>query len=303
MSLVVTGTIGIDSVETSNGSAEGVIGGSCTYFAAAASLLNPVRMVAVVGDDWPSDHQSSLKSFEGIDTEGLEQRSGSSTFRWGGRYHDDMNERDTLFTELGVLEEAPPAVPTSYSDSTYIFLANTHPSVQMQMLDHFPDRKLAVADTMNLWMDIALPELHSLMKNLDGLVLNDAEAAQLTGESNLVEAAKRICDMGPSFVVIKKGEHGAFLHHPEGVAVLPAMPLDAAAVVDPTGCGDSFAGGMMGHLAASDCSDLKTIREALAWGTVAASHTIAEFGLAGLQKATRQSMQSRFDQFRRITSF
>ncbi|MDG2200381.1 MAG: PfkB family carbohydrate kinase [Phycisphaerales bacterium] len=303
MSLVVTGTIGIDSVETSSGAAEGVMGGSCTYFAAAASLLVPVRMVAVVGEDWPTEHESVLESFPRIDMAGLERRSGSSTFRWGGRYHDDMNERDTLFTELGVLEESPPPVPDTYSDSRFIFLANTHPSVQAEMLEHFPDRELVVADTMNLWIDIALAELKALLARLDGLVLNDAEASQLTGEANLVEAAKQICDMGPSFVVIKKGEHGAFLHHPDGMAVLPAMPLDAAQVVDPTGCGDSFAGGMMGHIAATGRSDLATIREAMAWGTVTASHTIAEFGLAGLQSATDKSMQSRFDRFREITSF
>ena len=303
MSLVVTGTIGIDSVQTSSGSAEGVMGGSCTYFAAAASLLGPVRVVAVVGDDWPAEHESALASFPQIDLAGLERRTGSSTFRWGGKYHDDMNERDTLFTDLGVLEEAPPPVPDQYTDSKIVFLANTHPAVQAGMLDHFPNRELVVADTMNLWIDIARDDLGALLQRIDGLVLNDSEACQLTERSNLVEAAAAICDMGPTFVVIKKGEHGAFLHHPDGQAVLPAMPLDASQVVDPTGCGDSFAGGMMGHLAATGRCDLPTIREALAWGTVAASHTIAEFGLDGLQAATEESMRERFDRFRSITSF
>ena len=303
MSLVVTGTIGIDSVQTASGSAEGVMGGSCTYFAAAASLLGPVRVVAVVGEDWPAEHASALESFPQIDLAGLERRAGSSTFRWGGKYHDDMNERDTLFTDLGVLEEAPPPVPNEYADSRIVFLANTHPAVQAGMLEHFPDRQLVVADTMNLWIDIARDELGALLQQIDGLVLNDAEACQLTERSNLVEAAAAICDMGPTFVVIKKGEHGAFLHHPDGQAVLPAMPLDASEVVDPTGCGDSFAGGMMGHLAATGRFDLGTIREALAWGTVAASHTIAEFGLTGLQNATDESMRERFDRFRAITSF
>tara|TARA_Y100000589_G_scaffold20775_1_gene17053 strand:+ start:2834 stop:3745 length:912 start_codon:yes stop_codon:yes gene_type:complete len=303
MSLVVTGTIGIDSVQTSSGSAEGVMGGSCTYFAAAASLLGPVRVVAVVGDDWPAEHESALASFPQIDLAGLERRTGSSTFRWGGKYHDDMNERDTLFTDLGVLEEAPPPVPDQYTDSKIVFLANTHPAVQAGMLAHFPNRELVVADTMNLWIDIARDDLGSLLQRIDGLVLNDSEACQLTERSNLVEAAAAICDMGPTFVVIKKGEHGAFLHHPDGQAVLPAMPLDASQVVDPTGCGDSFAGGMMGHLAATGRCDLPTIREALAWGTVAASHTIAEFGLGGLQAATEESMRERFDRFRSITSF
>ncbi|MAA52805.1 MAG: sugar kinase [Phycisphaerae bacterium] len=303
MSLVVTGTIGIDSVQTSSGSAEGVMGGSCTYFAAAASLLGPVRVVAVVGDDWPAEHESALSSFASIDLAGLERRSGSSTFRWGGKYHDDMNERDTLFTDLGVLEEAPPPVPAAYTDSRVVFLANTHPAVQAGMLEHFPDRDLVVADTMNLWIDIARDELGSLLRRIDGLVLNDAEACQLTERSNIVEAAAAICEMGPTFVVIKKGEHGAFLHHPDGQAALPAMPLGGSEVVDPTGCGDSFAGGMMGHLAATGRRDIGTIREALAWGTVAASHTISEFGLAGLQNATGESMRERFDRFRTITSF
>lgn len=303
MSLVVTGTIGIDTVETASGKAEGVLGGSCSYFAAAASLFTPVRIVAAVGDDWPEDHEAVLSSFSGIDTAGLERRSGSSTFRWGGRYHDDMNQRDTLFTELGVLEEAPPPVPSSYADSRYVFLANTHPSVQMDMLEQFPDRNLVVADTMDLWISIALDDLQALLSRLDGLVINDSEAAQLSGEANVVSAAKRICEMGPSFVIIKKGEHGAYLHHPEGVAAIPALPLSAEQVIDPTGCGDSFAGGMMGHIASSGSSDLQTIREALGWGTVAASHTIAGFGLEGLQAATKDSLRSRFDRFRDITRF
>ncbi|MEE3001353.1 MAG: PfkB family carbohydrate kinase [Planctomycetota bacterium] len=303
MSLVVTGTIGIDTVETASGQAEGVMGGSCTYFAAAASLLAPVRIVAAVGDDWPEDHAAVLAGFSGIDQAGLEHRSGSKTFRWGGRYHDDMNGRDTLFTELGVLEEAPPPVPTEYADSRYIFLANTHPAVQLGMLEHFPDRAIVVADTMDLWIDIALDDLKALLVKLDGLVINDSEAFLLSGEANVVSAAEMICSMGPSFVVVKKGEHGAYLHHPEGCAALPALPLKAEQVVDPTGCGDSFAGGMMGHISARNGCDLATIKEALAWGTVAASHTIEDFGLAGLQSATMASMQNRFDQFRLITSF
>ena len=303
MSLVVTGTIGIDTVHAPGGSAENVMGGSSTYFAAAASLLTPVRLVAAVGDDWPAEHRSVLEGFEAIDTAGLEQRSGSSTFRWGGRYHDDMNQRDTLFTELGVLEETPPPVPETYTDSQYVFLANTHPGVQMGLLESFPDRTLAVADTMDLWINIAKDDLLALLAKLDGLVINDSEAALLSGNSNVADAAEAIRTMGPNFIVVKKGEHGAYLQHPDGEAAIPALPLKASQVIDPTGCGDSFAGGMMGHIASSDSMDLATIREALAWGTVAASHTIEDFGLSGLQSATVESMQSRLDRFRSITDF
>ena len=303
MSLVVTGTIGIDTVHAPGGSAENVIGGSCTYFAAAASLRSPVRIVAVVGDDWPDEHATMLDSFDSIDTAGLERRAGSSTFRWGGRYHDDMNQRDTLFTELGVLEEAPPPVPDAYADSRFVFLANTHPGVQMGLLESFPNRALAVADTMDLWINIAKDDLLALLSKLDGLVINDSEAALLSGQSNVVDAAAAIRDMGPTFVVVKKGEHGAYLQHPDGEAAIPALPLTSSQVIDPTGCGDSFAGGMMAHIAASNCWDLPTIRESLAWGTVAASHTIEDFGLSGLQSATVESMQSRLDRFRSITDF
>ncbi|MDG2292390.1 MAG: PfkB family carbohydrate kinase, partial [Phycisphaerales bacterium] len=216
MSLVVTGTIGIDTVHAPGGSAENVMGGSSTYFAAAASLLTSVRLVAAVGDDWPAEHRSVLEGFEAIDTDGLEQRSGSSTFRWGGRYHDDMNQRDTLFTELGVLEEAPPPVPETYTDSQYVFLANTHPGVQMGLLESFPDRTLAVADTMDLWINIAKDDLLALLAQLDGLVINDSEAALLSGNSNVADAAEAIRSMGPNFIVVKKGEHGAYLQHPDG---------------------------------------------------------------------------------------
>lgn len=303
MSLVVTGTIGIDTVHAPGGSAENVMGGSSTYFAAAASLLTSVRLVAAVGDDWPAEHRAVLESFEAIDTAGLEQRAGSSTFRWGGRYHDDMNQRDTLFTELGVLEESPPPVPDTYADSQYVFLANTHPAVQRGLLESFPHRTLAVADTMDLWINIAKDDLLALLAKLDGLVINDSEAALLSGNANVADAAESIRSMGPNFIVVKKGEHGAYLQHPDGEAAIPALPLNASQVIDPTGCGDSFAGGMMGHIASSGRMDLATIREALAWGTVAASHTIEDFGLAGLQAATPESMQSRFEWFRTITRF
>ncbi|MGP1257264.1 MAG: PfkB family carbohydrate kinase, partial [Kiloniellales bacterium] len=249
MSLIVTGTIGIDTIHTPHGSAEAVLGGSCTYFAAAASYFTPVRMVAAVGGDFHDDYRRVFTHFPSISVEGIELRDESKTFAWGGRYFDDMNSRETLFTELGVVAEKPPIPPEAYRDSRFVFLANTHPKVQMDLLSHFPDHELAVADTMNLWIDTARDDLVALLDKIDGLVLNDEEARLLTGKRNPITAGKKILGMGPTFALIKKGEHGAVLVHKDGVAALPAYPTEV--VVDPTGAGDSFAGGLMGQLAAS----------------------------------------------------
>ncbi len=297
MALIVTGTIGIDTVHAPTGSAERVMGGSCAYFAAAASFQAPVRLVGAVGGDWPDDHRAILSGFENVCTEGLEERPGSQTFAWGGRYFDNMNKRETLFTELGVLEEDPPAVPSHYADSKYIFLANTHPGVQLALLEQFPNRSLAVADTMDLWINIAHDELLTLFRKLDGIVINDSEAEQLTEIPNAVSAARKILDMGPSFVVVKKGEHGAILVHGDGVAAIPAFPAEIHHVVDPTGAGDSFAGGMMGHIAAVDKTDLHTLQSAMAWGTVTASFTIESFGLDRLTSISRADIHERMRQF------
>ena len=302
MSLIVTGTIGIDTVHTPIGLAERVLGGSCAYFAAAACHYVPTRLVGVVGGDWPDDHRSELEAFEGIDLTGLEVRPDSQTFSWGGRYFDNMNERETLFTELGVLEEDPPAVPDSFKDSQYVFLANTHPSVQRGLLEQFPERSLVVADTMDLWIDIAHDELLALLGAIDGVVINDSEAAQLTSERNAVTAARRILDMGPQFVVVKKGEHGCILAHQDGICVLPAYPVEASDVIDPTGAGDSFAGGMMGHIAACGRSDVDTIQESLAWGTVTASFTLTSFGLGGLASLNRDVLNHRMAAFQKAAS-
>jgi len=302
MALIVTGTIGIDTVHTPGGSAEGVLGGSCAYFAAAASHYCPTRLVGVVGDDWPHEHRTVLESFEGINLDGLEIRTGSETFKWGGRYFDNMNERETLFTELGVLEEHPPAIPESFDDSRMVFLANTHPAVQLGMLEQLPNRELAVADTMDLWINIAHDDLLQLLQAVDGLVINDSEASQLTEERNAITAAKKILGMGPSFVVVKKGEHGCVLVHRGGVGVLPAYPIEGDGVVDPTGAGDSFAGGMMGHLAASGRTDADAIQEAIAWGTVTASYTIGSFGLGGLQTLERSHLDDRMERFQQAAA-
>ncbi len=301
MPLIVTGTIGIDTVHTPHGSREKVLGGSCTYFAAAASFYGPVRLVAAVGGDFPPAFYDTLKHFKGIDTTGIETRKASKTFAWGGKYHEDMNSRDTLFTELGVLAEQPPPIPEAYKDSQYVFLANTQPAVQLRMLDNLPSRKLVVADTMDLWIKIARKELGELLGRIDGLVLNYDEAELLTGKVNSVAAARHVLTLGPKFVVVKKGEHGCLLVHREGIAALPAYPAEK--VIDPTGAGDSFAGGMMGHLAAhpdhkgNASISFKALREALAHGTVVASFNIESFSLDRLAKLTRAELDKRYDEF------
>lgn len=312
MALIVTGTIGIDTVHAPTGAAEEVLGGSASYFAAAASFLTPekVRLVAVAGDDLPEEHHRTLKGFPNLCTDGLEIRTGSKTFRWGGRYHENMNVRDTLFTELGVLEEDPPTPPEAYADSKYVFLANTHPAVQLALLDRFPNRELAVCDTMDLWINTARDELIELFTKVDGVVMNDQEAAQLTEADNALTAGRRILKMGPRFTVIKKGEHGALLVHRDGVAALPAYPTES--VVDPTGAGDSFAGGLMGHVAhihakrggdgAPAAGAFETVRHGLALGTVLASFTIESFSLNRLRNLTRKEIDERCDAFRKIVN-
>ena len=305
MPLIVTGTIGIDTVHAPGGSREGVLGGSCTYFAAAASFYGPVRLVGAVGDDFPRQHRETLTGFANVDLAGLETRSGSKTFRWGGRYHDNVDRRDTLFTELGVLAERPPAIPEAFRDSQYVFLANTHPAVQLGMLDQLPNRRLTVADTMDLWIRESRRELLSLMMRIDGLVLNYDEAELLTGLKNTVAAARHILELGPKFVVVKKGEHGCILAHADGIGALPAYPSEN--VVDPTGAGDSFAGGMMGHIAFegqrsrhAGPTTFETIREALAHGTVVASFTIETFGLDRLASLSPEEFDARLDAYVRM---
>jgi sugar/nucleoside kinase (ribokinase family) len=297
VNLVVTGTIGIDTVHTPRASREGVSGGSAAYFAAAASQLCPLGIVAAVGDDWPAEHAAILRGFSGICLDGLESRHGSRTFAWGGRYFEDVNRRETLFTEVGVLQEAPPRVPESYRGAEFVFLGNTHPAVQLGFLEQFPNRKFVVADTMDLWIRTAHGDLMSLLKRVDGVIINDSEAAELTGMRNAVSCAQRILDFGPRFVVVKKGEHGAILTHPEGRAVIPALPLDEGVVVDPTGAGDSFAGGFMGYLARENRQDFKALQTAMAYGTVLASFTLEAFGLDRLQSLKSGEIDARLRHF------
>ncbi len=305
MPLIVTGTIGIDTVETPFDKREKILGGSCSYFSAAASFFTDVRMVAVAGEDFHDDFHNILKGFDRIDVSGLEIRKGSKTFAWGGKYFDDWNKRETLFTELGVLEEHPPKAPAHFADSKFVFLANSHPTVQHEMLNSFPDRVFSVADSMNLWIDIARPELDALMRDLDGLIINDEEAQMLTGRRHIVSAGRQIIEeMGPMFVVIKKGEHGCILVHDQGVAMLPAYPVEN--VVDPTGAGDSFAGGMMGYLAAAHSKDnnvsMQSVRQALAHGTVIASFAIESFSLDRLANLTKEEVAKRYTDFQEMVA-
>jgi sugar/nucleoside kinase (ribokinase family) len=298
--LVVTGTIGIDTVQTPRAKREGVSGGSAAYFAAAASQLCPVRLVAVVGGDWPTEHHSILKSFSGVCLDGLESRTNSRTFAWGGKYFEDVNRRETLFTEVGVLQEEPPRVPAAYADSEFVFLGNTHPSVQLGFIDQFPKRKLVVADTMDLWIRTANPELSALLQRVDGLIVNDSEAGELTGVRNAISAGRKILQMGPKFVVVKKGEHGAILIHPEGSAVIPAFPIEDANVVDPTGAGDSFAGGFMGYLASEGRFDFASLQKAMAYGTVVASFSLEAFGLDRMRTLKFDEITKRLAQFQQM---
>ncbi|MCG3123016.1 MAG: hypothetical protein GIKADHBN_01424 [Phycisphaerales bacterium] len=298
MSLICTGTIGIDTVYAPTGHAERVLGGSCTYFCAAASFFTPVRLVAAVGDDFPPAFRDVLSSFKGVDLAGLETRQGSRTFAWGGKYAANMNNRETLFTDLGVLAEAPPRVPAAFADSKFVFLANSHPSVQLDLLGQIKGKPLAVADTMDLWINTAKAELLVLLRKVDGVVLNYDEAELLTGKSNSVSAARHILEMGPRFVVVKKGEHGALLAHRDGIAALPAFPAEN--VIDPTGAGDSFAGGMMGWIAGSNGGNpgsFDTIRRSLVAGTVVASFNIESFSLERLKTLTRPELDARIKQY------
>ena len=300
MSLLVTGSIGVDTVETPFGKRENVIGGSAVYFSYAASFFTPVRLVGVIGPDYPHDLKATFNGRD-VDLAGLETRQGSKSFRWHGSYVENMNEAKTLTVDLNVLAEQAPKIPPAFMDSRYVFLANTHPQLQLAFAESLKHKRLVVADTMNLWIETTNSDLLALLKKVDGLVLNDGEAKLLTGEKNMISAAKAVLKLGPKFVVIKKGEHGSLAAIGEHVFVLPAFPAEQ--VVDPTGAGDSFAAGMMGYLATQNTFGPTTLRRAMAYGTVAASFTIGGFSLEGLASATREALDDRLELLRRATSF
>ena len=290
MSLLVTGTVGIDSVITPQGRASDVLGGSATYFSFAASLFTRVRLVAVVGDDFPAAFRDVLASAD-IDLAGLETRAGAKTFRWKGEYSPDMNERQTLDLQLNVVSEDPPKVPAEFADSEVVFLANTHPALQRELLGQVNSPRLTVCDTMDCWIEREPDELGKTLAAVDGVVLNDGEARQLTGQVNLVAAGEAILARGPRFVVIKKGEHGAMLVTGDSVSVIPAFPVRN--VRDPTGAGDSFAGGMLGYLDRCGPGDTEALRRALVRGTVAASFTIEAFSLDRLRQVGPADVEAR----------
>lgn len=301
MSLLVTGSIGIDTVETPSGTVKDALGGSSIYFAYAASFFSPVRLVGVVGEDCPEDFLDPVRANARIDLAGLEVRKGSKTFRWHGRYHADVNERDTVSVELNVLAERGPSIPPAFRDSRYVFLANTHPALQRQMLEELSGPKLVVADTMDLWINGERENLMGLVQRLDGLVLNDSEAKLLTGQSNVVAAGLEISRVVKRFVVIKKGEHGSLLFTEGKVFALPSYPTFN--VIDPTGAGDSFAGAMMGYLAAGDRTDALALRQAIAYGTVTASIGLEGFSLDRFVKCSRAEIEARMKEFQDLVQF
>jgi sugar/nucleoside kinase (ribokinase family) len=299
MSLFVNGSVGIDTVYTPTGSAEEVLGGSGIYFAAAASFFGPVRFVGAVGEDFPDQMFEEFKHFK-VDIAGLEKRAGSKTFRWTGKYLQNMNDRETLKVELNVLIEKMPPVPAAYQDSKYLFLATNAPQNQLELLDQFPQRKLAVADTIDLYIKEEKDALTEVVKRIDGLVINDSEAQLFAEVGDLNKAADKILELGPSFIVIKKGEHGALLRHKDGVGTVPAYP--EAKVVDPTGAGDSFAGGMMGYLAATDDVSLPNLRKAMGYGTTVASYNIESFTVGRLKEIGKSDINSRYQAFAQMLS-
>lgn len=294
MSLLVTGSVGIDTVTSPHGHASDVLGGSAVYFSFAASYYTPVRLVAVVGEDFPSEFRDTLSRRE-IDLAGLEVRKGSRTFRWTGRFVGDMNQAETVDVKLNVLAERGPKVPGSFTNSETVFLANTHPTLQRELLAQLDGPRLAVCDTMNLWIEHERDSLRETLKRVTGVILNDAEVRQLTGKMSLIEAGEAILSLGPRFVIIKKGEHGALLLTAEGPTAIPAYPTKA--VRDPTGAGDSFAGGVLGFLAAERKSDVATLRRALIRGTVAASFAIEDFSLRRVLNLTRAEIDRRAAEF------
>lgn len=296
MSLLVTGSIGIDTVDAPSGRVVDVLGGSSIYFSCAASFFGPVRLVGVVGDDCPRDFLKPLQGNSNIDLSGVEVRSGSKTFRWHGRYHDDVNIRDTVSIAVNVLAERGPTIPQKFRDSGYVFLANTHPALQMELLGQLSSPKLVVADTMDLWINSERDTLMKLLGKLDGLVLNDGEAKLLADDSNIVAAGLKIVKLIRRFLVVKKGEHGSLLFADGQVFPLPGYPT--LNVVDPTGAGDSFAGGMMGCLAAAGRADVDTLREAIAYGTVVASIELEDFSLNRLLAVSKDDIEARMAEFR-----
>lgn len=301
--LLIVGTVAFDAIETPFGKTDKILGGAATYISLAASYFKDVRsgVVSVVGDDFPPEHLDLLVS-KGVDISGIEVVKEGKTFFWSGLYHNDLNSRDTLETQLNVLEHFQPKVPEGFKDADVVMLGNLHPKTQMEVLDQMRKKpKMVVLDTMNFWMDCALDDLKAVMKHVDAITINDEEARQLSGEYSLVKAAEVIRAMGPKYVVIKKGEHGALLFDQKEVFFAPALPLKE--VFDPTGAGDTFAGGFTGYLAHSKNSSFNNMKNAIIYGSNLASFCVEEFGTQRLESLTDREVKHRLQQFKMLTQF
>ncbi|PBJ11508.1 PfkB family carbohydrate kinase [Flavobacterium sp. ACN6] len=300
--LLIVGTVAFDAIETPFGKTDKILGGAATYIGLSASFFNlQSAIVSVVGDDFPQEHLDLLTS-KNIDISGIEIIKGGKTFFWSGLYHNDLNSRDTLVTELNVLADFQPKVPQNYKDADVVMLGNLHPLVQSSVLDQMEKKpKLVVLDTMNFWMDCALPELLDVIKRVDVITINDEEARQLSGEYSLVKAAAKIQDMGPKYVVIKKGEHGALLFHNREVFFAPALPLED--VFDPTGAGDTFAGGFSGFIAQSENISFGNMKNAIIYGSNLASFCVEKFGTERMETLSKAEVAIRLQQFKSLTQF
>lgn len=302
MSLIVVGTMAFDALETPFGKVNRIIGGSATYVAwSASNFTRPIKQVSIIGGDFPKE-ELDLLGARGVDFEGVEVVQDGKSFFWSGRYHMDMNTRDTLVTDLNVLAQFNPQLPDTYQDCEFLMLGNLAPAVQISVINQLKNRpKLIVMDTMNFWMESAMEDLEKAISMVDVLLVNDSEARQLTAEYSLVKAAAKISEMGPKFVVIKKGEHGALLFHGNKVFYAPALPLEE--VFDPTGAGDTFAGGFIGHLAATKDISFDNMKTAIIIGSAMASFCVEKFGPTKLQEITREDIETRIDHFVELVNF
>ena len=302
MSVISVGTMAFDAIETPFGKVDQITGGSATYIAYAASnFVSSVKQISIVGYDFPVEEMNEMKK-RGVDLEGVEIVPDKKSFFWSGKYHLDMNTRDTLITDLNVLADFNPIVPESYQGAEFLMLGNLMPKLQMSVIDQLRVRpKLIVLDTMNFWMEIALDELKEVLKKIDVLLVNDAEARQLSGELSLVKAAKVILQMGPKFLIIKKGEHGALLFHGDHVFFAPALPLED--VFDPTGAGDTFAGGFIGYLAKTKDISFENMKTAIIVGSAMASFCVEKFGAERLKEITKKDIDARLSEFVQLVNF
>ncbi|HVK47713.1 MAG TPA: PfkB family carbohydrate kinase [Pseudobacter sp.] len=302
MSLIAVGTMAFDAIETPFGKVNQIVGGSATYVAYAASnFVKPIQQVSIVGYDFPKEEMESL-SQRGVQLDGVVTVPDKKSFFWSGRYHMDMNSRDTLVTDLNVLLDFDPVLPESYRDAEFVMLGNLHPSIQKKVIEQMKVRpKLIAMDTMNFWMESAMPELEEVLKMVDVLMINDSEARQLSAQFSLVKAAKAIMQMGPKYLIIKKGEHGALLFHEDKVFYAPALPLED--VFDPTGAGDTFAGGFMGHIARTKDISFENMKTAIIVGSAMASFCVEKFGAARLREITKEDISARLEQFVQLVNF